>query len=608
MRSWPTHTLVLALALALPRAAWAIDLTTYLEAWTVTVDGGGGTDDADAAWGVAVTLTDSIVVAGTVDGAAPGDGHEAFLAELDTTGSELWRDTLGGGASDAWFDVGLDPLTDDLVLCGTVGDPTMKYRVEVRDAGSPPVSRWSYVYQDGAQSEVQECRAASFFQGNVYSTGWADSGAENGRWLTFRHSGLDGSAFAPPLTMDDAAFESVPDRANGLAINGLDGAFVAVGEQGVSGAVGSDLDDTNLHVMSYDAAQALSWELTVAGGEGLLDVAEDVLVEASTGHVYVVGWLNQGSDNAAGRDRDWYVAKLDAAGNGAGSGLPLWTSAWESVTGADEIATSAAFDDAGDLLVAGTSVDAASGHTVFTVHRFAGYDGTLVDSWIAPAGAGDMVPTAVDFRNGLLALAGWEDTGAGVDLRVTMLDVDGDGDGVADAADACPDDSDKALDEGVCGCGVLDNDTDSDGTLNCEDACPSDPLKFEDAGVCGCDESDADTDTDGAADCVDDCPTDPNKADGVGECGCGSPDTDSDGDGVLGCNDACANTPPDTRVDEFGCPRGGGTTTEETGTTADTDDSTADDKGGCGCDAGGAALPGAALFLAPLLWRRRRQG
>ena len=83
-------------------------------------------------------------------------------------------------------------------------------------------------------------------------------------------------------------------------------------------------------------------------------------------------------------------------------------------------------------------------------------------------------------------------------------------------------------------------------------------------------------------------------------------DSDSDNDGVLGCNDACSGTPPDTPVDEFGCPLD-----DETPGGSDTGAAGADDdkasSGGCGCDSATSVAPWLSLLpLLALAGRRRR--
>ncbi len=130
---------------------------------------------------------------------------------------------------------------------------------------------------------------------------------------------------------------------------------------------------------------------------------------------------------------------------------------------------------------------------------------------------------------------------------------DSDGDGMLDAADACPDDPFKT-EPGVCGCGSVDQDRDGDETLDCEDQCPYDPFKQE-LGECGCGIPDSVNgsgepecinpcgDSPGsnpynATDCYDLCPDDPDKAE-PGICGCNVPDTDSDLDGTPDCKDTC---------------------------------------------------------------------
>jgi cysteine-rich repeat protein len=62
--------------------------------------------------------------------------------------------------------------------------------------------------------------------------------------------------------------------------------------------------------------------------------------------------------------------------------------------------------------------------------------------------------------------------------------LDGDGDGVADCVDGCPDDGDKTA-PGACGCGVTDDDRDGDGAADCVDGCPDDPARTE-PGDDGC--------------------------------------------------------------------------------------------------------------------------
>jgi len=130
------------------------------------------------------------------------------------------------------------------------------------------------------------------------------------------------------------------------------------------------------------------------------------------------------------------------------------------------------------------------------------------------------------------------------------LDVDSDGDGVADCNDNCPGNPDKT-EEGVCGCEQADGDTDGDGVHDCLDQCPEDKAKTV-PGACGCGQLETDTDQDGTPDCEDRCPNSPDKT-SPGQCGCEMLDTDTDEDGVPDCLDTCRTDPTKIQPGVCGC-------------------------------------------------------
>lgn len=615
--SFPRRTVGwLVLGLVVPTSAWAVDLASLVEAWTRSVDGQSGSDGVDAALGTVLDSAGNVVTVGYLDGAVD-HGSDGYAIAWDPTGATLWELTEDVGAvgpdrsssDDRLNAVAIDPVVDDFAFCGTRGgevtdDPANRYLVEglVGNGVAAPVVDWTIAYEDGPASVDQACFGTTRADGNVYATGWAVHDTDDaGRWFTWKFDETNGQALAAiPYEFSD--FIAVPDQAYDVALNTVTGEFAAVGTRGFAGIGGSLQNDTDWHVRYFDATGSLLWEHTLAGDQQLEDKALGVAIDSTTGDVYVVGSTNEGDDNGPGADLDWLVISYDRDGDGLGGAQVKWTQTWGSVPLASEGATAVVLDDVRDLLVGGWRVDPVSGVDQWRVAKLLAADGVQLQEWIGPARAGDSRVTAIDFRSAKIAIAGTTDDGAGPDFAGTVLEGDLDGDGVADSVDACPDDPDKAADDGVCGCNVPDIDSDGDGVESCIDDCPQDPAKVE-VGECGCGNEDLDTDGDLTFDCNDDCPTDPEKT-GWGVCGCNAPDSDTDGDGVIGCDDACSNTPPDTEVDSFGCPLEDGDETGDTG--ADPTD-VSGDKGGCGCATGDAPAVGALLPLLALLAVRRRQ-
>jgi outer membrane protein OmpA-like peptidoglycan-associated protein len=162
-----------------------------------------------------------------------------------------------------------------------------------------------------------------------------------------------------------------------------------------------------------------------------------------------------------------------------------------------------------------------------------GMKATLGDVVVSAAGGAGLIgaPGVPDFR--VLLGARW----------IPNL-VDGDKDGVDNAADRCPDQQED-IDGLADGDGCAEDDADSDGLVDLVDRCPvdaEDKDAFEDADGC----PDLDDDMDGIVDASDRCPRQP----GVERHGgCRPPDTD--GDRVADEVDACPNEPAPGQKD--GC-------------------------------------------------------
>ncbi|HWN67392.1 MAG TPA: thrombospondin type 3 repeat-containing protein [Haliangium sp.] len=127
--------------------------------------------------------------------------------------------------------------------------------------------------------------------------------------------------------------------------------------------------------------------------------------------------------------------------------------------------------------------------------------------------------------------------------RARALPADSDGDGIADAGDACPDAAGLEPD------GCPPTDRDGDGVLDRTDPCPD---QAGPEGNRGC--PDGDGDGDGAVDRRDRCPDQRGHADAGG---CQLPDRD--GDAIADAADACPDGAEvwNGRRDRDGCPDAG---------------------------------------------------
>jgi hypothetical protein len=144
-------------------------------------------------------------------------------------------------------------------------------------------------------------------------------------------------------------------------------------------------------------------------------------------------------------------------------------------------------------------------------------------------------------------------------IPITLVDPDGDGDGVPNAADNCPNDAnaDQADTDGDGIGDVCEPDGDEDGIADDLDNCPAvaNADQIDTDGDAEGDACDANDDGDGFDDLVDNCPLVVNDdqadldRDGEGD----ACDLDADGDGVVDADDRCLGTLPGEVSDAEGC-------------------------------------------------------
>ena len=127
---------------------------------------------------------------------------------------------------------------------------------------------------------------------------------------------------------------------------------------------------------------------------------------------------------------------------------------------------------------------------------------------------------------------------------------DGDGDGVPDDLDQCPDTlAGSTVNEN--GCALYQLDTDNDGVSDDMDQCPNTPAG-EEVDENGCLSVQIDADLDGVLNEVDQCP-ETAAGSAVNENGCALYQLDSDNDGVSDDLDQCPNTLAGSTANENGC-------------------------------------------------------
>ncbi len=391
--------LSLATCLISPSRVSAQDLVA--ESWTDTHDGGNGHDYFH---GVAIDSQGNMIAAGYIKGLnSPEHNTDGYIKKYPLDGSDPWEETLDMGpvagakldSYDNFAAVAVDS-EDNFITVGTISGtyPPYHQAMVTRKYSPDGLQVWQQTYTDGPWSaawalDIDESDNV-YVTGSVYTSAYVSQ-----QWAILKYD-KDGNLQAGfPVLYDYSHTDAARDIPRGIAVD-TDGNFIAVGYRGVAAG------NLDWHVRKYDATKTLVWEDTYDGAGGS-DLALGVEVD-SNGDVFVGGFTYNGTDN------DWLIIKYRAA-----DGYRLWTKTFESAVGRSEGCQCVTLDSKENVLAGGYEIgDDAVSH--WRLELRSNEDGGLLaeQGWES---ANQQNIYAVAYRDGRLALGGWENNGVDRDLR-----------------------------------------------------------------------------------------------------------------------------------------------------------------------------------------------
>ena len=311
----------------------------------------------DVAAGVALDASENVYVAGSTNGALPGQtavgSTDVFVRKYDTSGNELWTRQFGTGGQDEGHAVAVDANGNVYVVgltFGSLPDQALSGTVDAFVRKYGPAGNEIWTRQFGTPGLTFAFGVAVYASGNVY-VGGQTSGMLPGQSSAGGSDGFVRKYDASGNALWTRQFgTSADDEVRGVTVDASGNAYVAGSVGGaLPGQIPAAGDDAFLR--KYDPSGSELW--TRQFGSEADDDALSVAVDAS-GNAHVAGrargplpgqsWLG---------DRDVFVRKYDA------SGSELWTRQFG--TSARDEANGVAVDAAGNAYVAGESRGALPG-------------------------------------------------------------------------------------------------------------------------------------------------------------------------------------------------------------------------------------------------------
>jgi uncharacterized delta-60 repeat protein len=358
--------------------------TDGAEQWVARYNGPGNYNDTPTA--IAVDSFGNVYVAGHSYGNQTSSDYATI--KYNSEGVEQWvaRYNGPGNGNDLVFAMSTDSAGNVYVTGESYDNEsrldytTIKYDENGRQ-------RWVATYNgSGNYNDSAKAIALDAF-GNVYITGYSNSGAESSRdyttikydssgyqlWVA-RYAGPSG----PPYMRDDVA--------NAIVVDALGQVYVT----GYSDGADTSYDYATL---KYDSDGKELWEARYNGSANKYDYAQALVLD-SFGCVYVTGY----SDNES-TCQDYATVKYDSFGN------QLWVAKYNGPANNDDRASSILVDSSDNIYVTGYSHDWGTSLDYATImYDLAGnelwvatYDGSAYDDdLVSDMPDGDLPISAAD--------------------------------------------------------------------------------------------------------------------------------------------------------------------------------------------------------------------
>jgi hypothetical protein len=269
--------------------------TTGALAWTQTIS----TTASDTAQAVAIDSEHNVYVAGCTGGRLAGSpqanagGDDAFLEKFDRDGSLQWVRQLGSAGNDCAYGVAVSP-SDEVYIAGTA-------RGALPGGGTPPdgnadafLAKYSsggtlqFSRLVGTDGDDEALAVAVGSEGNIYITGYTTGNLVPGGWQGGEDIFLDKfDATGTSLWLRQRG-TPLDERAYGIAVNAFDEVFLTGSTRGsLDGNAAQGGDD--IVVLSYTTAGA--WRWTDQRGSAVAEQGLAIAVDGD-GVPYITGYAD----------------------------------------------------------------------------------------------------------------------------------------------------------------------------------------------------------------------------------------------------------------------------------------------------------------------------